>query len=391
MAALTAAISEAEAALAADDATAESLAAASTNLTAAIDGLTLEEGCTSLTKDMFMEWDGPGKDATATQSGYGAYALFTASDLPYGDGNVSEVKYADLSAFGKLVITLASSDVKPRLCINRVEADGQDAATEAASKMLDINSNNADVTWATEKYVTVSEDGRVFTINLAAIVKDQGFAHLHCIKKQGWGAGVTVTDLILLPAPATEELTAKEHLDGYVTFYSKTTGYEVDDNTTVYIATAADADGITIEAQSSPYIPAGEAVILKTTAADGALTLTESDEAAGALEENLLRAATDATAAVYGYVLGYTADQGIAFYRYKDAIPEGAVYLPFFEAEEPAAGAPLRIIVAGEATAIQRVTPSAAASAATYNLSGQRVDGSYRGIVIQNGKKLLVK
>ena len=43
------------------------------------------------------------------------------------------------------------------------------------------------------------------------------------------------------------------------------------------------------------------------------------------------------------------------------------------------------------ADGISSVKADKAAQGATYNLSGQRVDGSYKGIVIRNGKKVLVK
>ena len=42
-------------------------------------------------------------------------------------------------------------------------------------------------------------------------------------------------------------------------------------------------------------------------------------------------------------------------------------------------------------TAIETVNAPAAKTTATYNLAGQRVNGAYKGIVIQNGKKILVK
>jgi hypothetical protein len=49
---------------------------------------------------------------------------------------------------------------------------------------------------------------------------------------------------------------------------------------------------------------------------------------------------------------------------------------------------------AGEGTGIETVQDSrfkVQDSEATYNLNGQRVNSSYRGIVIQNGRKVLRK
>ena len=55
----------------------------------------------------------------------------------------------------------------------------------------------------------------------------------------------------------------------------------------------------------------------------------------------------------------------------------------------------IRIAVDGETTAIDRISleedTDDSASDAIYNLNGQKVDSSYKGIVIRNGKKIMVK
>lgn len=197
-AALQAAIANGETALAAKDATEESLTAAKIAIEEAIAGLTLMEGYSDLTKEMFMEYasfEEPGEGKAA----YGAYSLFEASSLPYGDGNVNYLLWADLTAYDKLIITTVG-ETKPRLCMNRLTADGQQAETKENSKMVDINPNN-DFIWSTEAYQTI--DGNVYTIDLKKIVEDYTFARLHCIKKQGWGPDVFVTGMYLYKA--TEE------------------------------------------------------------------------------------------------------------------------------------------------------------------------------------------
>lgn len=194
-AALQTAIANGEAALAAEDATEESLTAAKNAIEEAIAGLTLMEGYSDLTKEMFMEYasfEEPGEGKTA----YGAYSLFEASSLPYGDGNVNYLLWADLSTYDKLIITTVG-ETKPRLCMNRLTADGQQAETKENSKMVDINPNN-DFIWSTEAYQTIDEN--VYTIDLKKIVEDFTFARLHCIKKQGWGSDVFVTGMYLYKA-----------------------------------------------------------------------------------------------------------------------------------------------------------------------------------------------
>lgn len=210
-AALTKAISDGEAALADAQATVESLTTAKSDIETAVKGLTLAEGYAEVTKEMFKQYASVDEPGEGTTTG-GAYELFTASDLPYGDSSVSELKWADLTKYDKLIVAVAGTTA-PRFCMNRLVKEGQQAATQEDSKMIDINPNN-DNTWSTEKYQTV-ENG-VYTIDLATIVSDYGFARLHCIKKQGWGAGVVVTGMYLHEAPAYTVNIAAEIENGTV-------------------------------------------------------------------------------------------------------------------------------------------------------------------------------
>ena len=191
-AALQQAIIDAQAALADSAATEGSLNTAKTSLDQAIAGLTLADGYVELTADMFKKYASvaePGEGETANS----AYELFTASGLPYGDGNVGELNWADLTEYSKFIVTTVG-EVKPRFCLNRLVAGGNQAATMEDSKMIDIN-DNAGNTWSAEKYQTI--DSTTYTLDIAKIVEDYTFARLHCIKKQGWGAGVTVTGMYL--------------------------------------------------------------------------------------------------------------------------------------------------------------------------------------------------
>ena len=59
--------------------------------------------------------------------------------MPYGDGSVGEKNWADLTPYENLILLTVSGD--PRFCMNRLEAGGQQAATQEDSKMLDINAS----------------------------------------------------------------------------------------------------------------------------------------------------------------------------------------------------------------------------------------------------------
>ena len=204
-AALQTAITTAQAAYDATDATEESLTSAMKTLNNAVDALALADGYTNLSADMFKQYASLAEPGEGTAVAGAPCVLFTASGLPYGDGNVSELKWADLAGYDKLIVVVAG-EVKPRFCMNRLEANGQQAETKADSKMLDINPNN-EYTWSTEAYETI--DGKTFTIDLKKIVDDYNFARLHCIKAQGYGTSVIVTDMLLYKeaAPAATEVT----------------------------------------------------------------------------------------------------------------------------------------------------------------------------------------
>ncbi|MBR1547901.1 MAG: hypothetical protein IJ637_04160, partial [Prevotella sp.] len=367
-AALTSAISDAETALAAAE-SASALDGAKDALLAAIDGLKLQDGYTNLTAAMFKQYtslETPGVGSAVS----GNYHLFEASDIPYGDNNVSELKWADLGCYDKLIIT-TSGDVKPRLCMNRLVANGQQAEAQADSKMLDINPNN-DYTWSTGKYQTI--DGNVYTISLASIKDDYSFARLHCIKKQGWGAGAFVSDLLLY-----RTLSVGSNL--YATFGCTDKAAKLN-GVTAYAAKYA-AGKLTLTEVTN--VPAGKGVV--AVAAAAGYYAPTFDVAADDIDTDLK--VSDGNVAGDGssiYVLA-KGTSGVGFYLLKsgDKVPAGKVYL------EVAGGAPEFIGFAGaETTGIKNVNAQQT-NTVVYNLNGQRVNKAQKGINIVNGKKFIVR
>lgn len=107
-------------------------------------------------------------------------SLGTSTGLVYGDGNVYYLNYADLSDAKTLVAV--ATEGEPRFLFNRVEDNGN---------------VNAELPRDAAKYETVVDNGdgsKTYTINIAAIVEEFGFAHLHAIKGANW-ANTTVTSL----------------------------------------------------------------------------------------------------------------------------------------------------------------------------------------------------
>ena len=172
--------------------TAESLTAATKAIEDAIAGLEEakpELAYTDLTKEMFFVWS-DWTDADATAQAGCAYEVGTSSDMPYGDGSV--INYADLSEYATLEVT--TTEGAPRFLFNRDVNDGQWNENEADSHLID----NTKGGWSAKYFISKDNgDGSTtYIVDIAALVADKGYAHLHSIKGANW-AKTTVTDMKL--------------------------------------------------------------------------------------------------------------------------------------------------------------------------------------------------
>lgn len=129
-----------------------------------------------------------------------AWAVGESTGLPYGDGSV--IRYADLSAYAKLIVE--ATEGTPRFLFNRDVNDGQWNANEAESHLIEYP--KGDDVWSA-KYFAVEdiEGGKRYTVDLAKMVADKGYAHLHAIKGANW-ANCTVTKMILEGTPAPDNM-----------------------------------------------------------------------------------------------------------------------------------------------------------------------------------------
>ena len=137
---------------------------------------------TDLTTGIFHQWDSPNANANITNQSPGCSDdMGTSSGLPYGDGNVYYLNYADLTNYNSLVLNVTSGT--PRLVFNRAVPDGNDTNGGA---YLEINSSSS-------PYVTVNDNKWI--INLDMVASNYGYAHLNCIK--GQGGNVTIASATL--------------------------------------------------------------------------------------------------------------------------------------------------------------------------------------------------
>ena len=372
---LTSAIEAGEAALVDAAATATSLTNAATAITDAIAGLKLIDGYTNLTKAMYVSWNSATEPTTITNNNPDGsnYVLNSSIDMPYGNGGVPLLTFADLSAFDRFEIL--STGGTPRILLNRDVDNGQWSETESESHLIDNTKGNSE-SWHAKYY---SKEGNKTAVDLKQLVADKGFAHLHTIKTVG--GNVTVSDMLLYKAP----LTSSANLQGYKTFYATNSNFKVDEKTTIYKVTATSTTSVTLEAVEGKIVPKNTPVILKTTATDYKITLNYTTEDSEAdFDGNLLKVANATISNVY--ILAYITDGGLGFYKYTDELSKGQVYVDVASSE---ANVRLSIDSDEEETAISDVITENAEDGVTYNLAGQPVGPDYKGVVIKNGKKFL--
>lgn len=152
-------------------------------------------------------------------------------------------------------------------------------------------------------------------------------------------------------------------------------------------------------ADGGQVIPGGQGYLLSTANENG-FCLTPSDgEAVAAPAENLLmgsdKAQTFDDAGYKYYILGKSGED-FGFYWQKGTSGtkvNNAAHKAFLRVSESSGAKFLSFTFGEETTGINGITASDAEQDGTalYNLAGQRVAKGYKGLVIKNGKKYLVK
>ena len=188
---------------------------------------------------------------------------------------------------------------------------------------------------------------------------------------------------------ATTSLTANEGKTGeyWSTYYDGAKSSIADANTTVYTG-KVNGDKIDLTEIVDKTIPAGNAVILKSTAANVTLTKTS---ATGTLANNDLKGVDVATAKTNVYCL--SKNTVVGFYKFKGDVPAHRAYI------ESLSSAPMLGFDDGETTSlseelrVKSEEPATAADAVWYTLDGRQLNAqpSRKGIYVRNGKKFIVK
>jgi len=150
---------------------------------------------------------------------------------------------------------------------------------------------------------------------------------------------------------------------------------------------------ITITQYEGTTLAAGEGVIIKTD--QGYYSFKATEIAAKKIEGNMLKgydynnAANNHLADGSAYILNKQDDQAVFSLCTEGELAYGKAYLPASATNNAA----ILSIIFDDATGLNEVTTqnSKLKTQNIYNLAGQKVDGNFRGIVIKNGKKVMVK
>ena len=119
--------------------------------------------------------------------GFGLLAKKGGTSTIYGLGTPEIDKYADLSGYSKLILTVTSG--RARIFFNAINDQPEGRIT------VGTGNNEA------SQYLTVNNS--TYTIDLNAIWFDHGKAHLNSIKSGAWNENATITSMELVPYEGT--------------------------------------------------------------------------------------------------------------------------------------------------------------------------------------------
>ncbi|MBR1415666.1 MAG: leucine-rich repeat protein [Prevotella sp.] len=193
----------------------------------------------------------------------------------------------------------------------------------------------------------------------------------------------------------TETLTANADGKGnyWTTYYNGLASVSAD--ATVYTAKVSnDKKQVTLTAVTGNVIPAGNAVVMKSSAE--AITLTVADASGTFSDNDLLGQSASFNTPDNLYALYGDDTHDVGFYHYPTTKP-GTTISTTFPAQKaylivPAGSRSFLSIDEGETTAIDSVEEATTADGPLYDLSGRRANGKLApGIYVKNGKKVVIK
>ena len=276
-------------------------------------------------------------------------------------------------------------------CVMKADATGEEFTIESAGgeKRLAFNTNldptSMDITVPEWVSYTISYESDKFYTNRKVYLDLSVSANTNINSREGTitleNNGMAIAYTIKQEAGLNVTLASS----GYSTF-SSTSSWAVPEGLEAWYASACDGNYVTLTKIADGKIPANTGVVLKGTASTTYILTPATD--ATSISGNFLVAATSAISALAPTTNGKT-----------NYVLVGGEFCPFTgTATVPANKAYLSVAASAaslalqfdDATAISTVEKTIA-TGKTFNLNGQAVGNDYKGIVIINGKKVLMK
>ena len=174
------------------------------------------------------------------------------------------------------------------------------------------------------------------------------------------------------------------------TYYNATKSFTADENTTVYKAALNGTSSVTLTEVAGREIPAGQAVILKSTT--GTITLTPAATTSSDFTGNDLKGGTTVTSGNVAYTLsrGNAGTGAVGFYKFSGSLDGSKAHL------EISTSAGTRSFIGfgdDNTTGIELPALADDEAAEWYSLDGRRLSGkpARKGIYVKDGQKYIIK
>ena len=169
----------------------------------------------------------------------------------------------------------------------------------------------------------------------------------------------------------------------------------VSTNISAYRVPGLNSGGTAVELEDITEIPAGSPILFQTSSAGGSVNVPVATTTPAALGTNcMVKGTGSAVVAGTGTTSRYVLSNG-KFKLIGTTSPTVSAKKAYLEITSSGEAHEFLFLGEGEATGIANLNindnASFDADAPMYNLAGQRVSKSYKGVVIQNGKKMLNK
>ena len=302
--------------------------------------------------------------------------ISTISGTGYKDGTINFVDGKDIEYSFTITDCMLNNDNLQMKATKGLVTSPKFGFTNGYTVTIEYTSGNGITLSAGDKTVTGTASSSVSLTTTSDIP--------FTIKTGSKYAVVKTIRVVANSAPETETLTTSA--GGYATYSADYAVNYSELGLTAYTITIDEGKNTVTAKEFMGVVPAGKAVLVKGTKNTDYTLTPATTEGDATFATALQTGATKADGTQYGFT-SKSGTPAFAQVQPGQDIPAKKGYIVL----KGASAAKYAISFDGEATGIHTIEAVSAANATMYNLAGQRVDKSYKGIVIVNGKKYLNK